>query len=197
MPIIITNSIHVHTHSDVRVCALSVWLVTCQETLQQAIEHTNVRGTNCEWAENVQTMRRLFTTLVEVQLFLLLLLSGKLDNSHGKMIHSDETLGSCTHTPWSDHFISWPCKQWNWNFQWIKLKVGLEIFVHVNIDSWLPVSRASWPDVGDHKGAGLVPVFMGSSYRGREGRVGEVGGVNNSQTLLHFKHEPVRGTTTE
>lgn len=31
-----------------------------------------------------------------------------------------------------------------------------------------PVGWASWPDVGDHQWAGLVPVFVGSTYRGGE-----------------------------
>lgn len=32
----------------------------------------------------------------------------------------------------------------------------------------LPVCRSSWPDIGDHEGAGLVPVLMGTTW----GRIG-------------------------
>lgn len=34
--------------------------------------------------------------------------------------------------------------------------------------STLPVGRSSRPDVGDHEGAGLVPVLMGATYGGVE-----------------------------
>lgn len=54
-------------------------------------------------------------------------------------MYSDWTFCTCTHTSWSHHFISGPCKQWVLNFfRSTKVEIGLAIFAHVNIATVSP-----------------------------------------------------------
>lgn len=86
----------------------------------------NAMGSNRERVENVRTAfayntgRSAVSTTIFVKLY-----------ANGNMIHSDQTLGACTHTSWWDHFISGPCKQWIWIFRSTKVKIGSDFFLHI------------------------------------------------------------------
>lgn len=68
----------------------------------------------------------------------------------------------------------------------------IRIYGCVSVLSVLPVCRTSWPDIGDHEGAGLVPVFMDTTCEKNRGEIKASKSRSKSKSPIRIERNRVK-----